>query len=263
VSGSRLVVLVLGLVLSAGIALHGRTPDFQSRWPSRDIIVDGVDDEWDVLARVGKVPISAAFANDGSDLFVCLVTSDPGARMQMLRGALVVWFDSGGGKKKRLGVRFPIGGGFDAMRRPGSRGDLPWERPGRDEPRSIPEELQRQIELLGPGKNDRRIVNHVNVPDIEARLGLTEGGLSYELRIPLSITGDEKIGIGTRPGAVIGVGLETMEPEGLRQPSFSWGTGGRGGMGMPGRGGLGGGMRPPMLLNIKAWATVKLAELTE
>ena len=126
-----------------------------------------------------------------------------------------------------------------------------------------------RLELLGPGKDDRRSLMLEHAPGIEVRIGRIEGSVVYELKVPLQIEDGHPYAIGARPGATIGVGLETPEVEKLE------GAGGSGMSGMGGRppgggGGMGGGpprgggrpggpegFKPPS--PIKAWATVRLA----
>jgi len=130
-----------------------------------------------------------------------------------------------------------------------------------------------RLELLGPGKDDRRSLQLDHTPGIEVRIGRVEGSVVYELKVPLQVDDGHPYAIGARPGATIGIGLETPEvekPESAGDAGMP-GKGGRppGGGGMGG-GGMGGG--PPMgggghgrpggfepAKPIKAWATVRLA----
>jgi hypothetical protein len=121
-------------------------------------------------------------------------------------------------------------------------------------------------------------------------LGHYQGTLIYELAIPLAKEANSSDGLGVRPGAVIGIGLETPQRSdtpaagrgdygggtGGGHGGYGGGMGGRGGGGgyggMGGRGGYGGstggrggaagredGANAPRLQPLKVWTTVQLA----
>jgi hypothetical protein len=232
---------------------------------------------------------------------VVLSSSDQSVPFLLMRRGLIVWFDAEGGTKKRFGIRYPViegGLGGPGTRRPGGSGPPaggPGRDPGRDPggdpgrppgdegPPPGPSGLMfdpakdgrwAHLELLGPGKDDRRSLMLDHAPGIEVRVGRVEGSVVYELKVPLQIDDGHPYAIGARAGATIGVGLETPEIEktegtgGFSMP----GMGGRPPGGGTGGGGMGGG--PPMgggggsrggpegfkpAKPIKAWATVQLA----
>jgi len=212
------------------------------------------------------------FVNDGEFLYMRLSATDPGARAQITRQGLIVWFDSGGGKKKKFGVRYPVvergegggyGGGFG--RRGGDQGDS-GSTAGSQDDTQPPNE---RVDILGPGKNDARELMRDHLQGIDVAYRVEQGTLQYELKVPIAKTDDHPYAIEADAGKPIGIGLETPK---MQRPSFEGGGGGfggggmghgggmgRGGGGMGRRGGGGGGRgyQPPKPLN--TWGTLTLA----
>jgi hypothetical protein len=118
--------------------------------------------------------------------------------------------------------------------------------------------------IHGPGKDEV----HPRVIDegkgVEVRIAPAAGGaIVYELKVPLAVTADRPYAIGTRPGAVLGVGLEAtrLDTSGMRPRMGMRGMGGAMGGGRGGGGRMGGG-RPEMPEPLNLWAKVHLAEMT-
>jgi hypothetical protein len=278
------LVLVLGV---AGTTIDAREKHarLESRWLEAPVTVDGSPVDWPgPLVPFNDEPISIAASNDGESVFLVLTASDRAARMQILRRGLIVWFDAGGKDKKRFGVKFPVGGGageeeFRGRRRGGSApGSAAGEEPPREgaPPQDPPIEPPNRLELLGSDKDDARSFTADKAPGIEVKVAQAEGLLTYELKVPLAANDAHPYAIGSKPGALISVGLEMPKPEvpdgrgreGGGRMGPGGGMGGPGGGGMGGFGGMGGrGGRPhggdferaeqPKPLN--GWVAVQLA----
>jgi hypothetical protein len=256
-------------------------PHFDSQPRDGAITVDGKYDDWSGhLQPFGDQPVSIQALNDGDFLYLRLTASEPGARRQIMRQGLTIWFDPKGGTKKTLGIRYPVvergggpedgreSGGFGGGRGAGHRG-----RPdGSDEDSIVPVD---RVDVLGPGKDDARSLTRDHLAGVDVAIRSEQGTVAYELKVPLARTGDRPYALDTQPGKTIGLGIETAKPQ---QRSFGedrgggfggggmggrgGGMGGRGG-GMGGRGGGGGGgggdraFQPPKPL--KGWATVTIA----
>ena len=127
-------------------------PDGKEPLEGSDNQIDGVAAEWPVLTALDD-NIATAAANDAQNLYLAIATSDAQRRNQLAITGLIVWVDAAGGKKETFGIRIP-GSGF---RMPAGRfgggpsGDGPAAQP--PEP---PQPKITYIELLGPGKDDRR-----------------------------------------------------------------------------------------------------------
>ncbi|MBN1825504.1 MAG: hypothetical protein JW958_04495 [Candidatus Eisenbacteria bacterium] len=236
-----------------------------SLWRDGGVVVDGRNEEWaDAIVYLEDAGACVGAYNDAENLYLCLIVDGTDLRRRMLGRGFTLWIDASGGKEKQFGVHYPPGSGRS--------GGAPPERGGAEEP-GVPggdslqtgagkggassggslgdrtwEELRKkwpEIEVIGPGKNERHAIAAANGGKLEVALAVEKGALVYELRIPLPCDADHPYGIGTEPGASIGVGLETpgMEaPNGGRSARGGGGMGGRGG-GPPGggRGGRGGG----------------------
>jgi len=253
-----------GLAAVALTAVGDDVPRLTSRFVESGITIDGAGDDWPALTPFStEPPVDAAFANDGVYLYAAFRTADPGARLQVLRQGLIVWFDARGGDKKRFGVHYPDTAlPAKPQRGGGGGGRPPGGAPG--EP-SQDEGRWRRLEILGPDKDDVRSLMLDYTPAIEVAVGDDEGTLFYELKVPLRVTPETPYAIGATPGAEIGVGLETKK---IETPD---GPGGRGMFGLPGMrgggmpgggrngGGRNGGEPPPKLEPMKLWARVSLA----
>lgn len=265
--------LAAGLA-TASIALQASSKaKLLSEWAATPVVVDGVNNEWPTLVSIDKdVRFSIAVKNDGQYLYLALITSDGPTASQALNSGLIVWFDAGGGSKKRLGIKYPLGrepgsqqgagegrggaGGWQRGRPSGSSGDEGNPAAGSGGQEGQPPDPERAwsrrladprltlAELLGPGKDDVKSLALDLSQPIRMKLGHAEGMLVYELAIPLAKTTDSPDGLGVGPGAVVGIGLETPERKtstGSAPGGYGGGMGGRGG-GMGGRGGgMGGG----------------------
>ena len=282
---SRAVLSVAGIVVVVAVAgvFAGRRSQIDSHWRDRDVVIDGDNSEWAGPLRPLEEnhPIVTAAVNDGQFLYVVLSTSDATVRRQILRQGLIVWFDPSGGDKKHFGVKFPVGllpeeaagrgrGGY----RRGS-GERPPDDPGSGDPvQPDRQEPTNRLEVYGPEKDDAHSFVTDMAPGIAVKIGQVEGYLVYELKVPLARSADTPYAIESKPGALIGFGLETpkMErPQGEGRGTGGFGgggggggmggRGGRGGGGMGGRRGGGGGDRNQSqpAKPLKSWATIQLA----
>lgn len=212
-------------------------PHFQSQLRDGAITVDGRFDDWyGRLQPFEAAPVAVQFLNDGEFLYMRLAASSASERRQILRQGFTVWFDPAGGTKKHFGVRYPVverGSGPDEDRRGGFGGRRGGgERGGDQAPLPEPSPGDR-IDVLGPGKDDARMLTRDHAQGVDAAIHMELGELQYELKVPLVRDAGHPYAIEAVSGKPIGVGLET----GRMQP-VSFGSGGRGG----GFGGFGGGM---------------------
>lgn len=255
----------MAMMTSLFVSLAGcGSMEYAGTWRSRDITIDGRQTEWEnLLTRLEDQPIMFGVVNDSNFLYLILQTSDrPTMRQLMFRG-LTVWFDRTGGDEKRFGIHYPLGIQGMEMRMP------PRDReaePNRDENPFMRMPVDTtEIEILGPMENERHRMSVIELREIRAKFQIVEGTFIYELQIPLADIGADPYAIGTSPGGIIGVGLETGERmerpaggEGMMPPQGGEGRGdrrGRGGMeGPPGGGRMGMQSSP---LNV--WGTVRLA----
>ena len=116
--------------------------------------IDGNVDEWPRLEPLEDTHVSAAAQNDGRNLYLLIATSDQARRRQLLAAGLIVWLDADGGKKHAFGVRIPgmLFSGAGGGRRGGPRNEMP--PPDIGERTTLP--ALTYVEIVGPGKDDRR-----------------------------------------------------------------------------------------------------------
>jgi hypothetical protein len=274
-----LLAIVAGIAAPEALTAESKRQRIDSGWRDGPVVVDGDYGEWKgpLTPLEDHGSITAAALNDGDSLYIVLSTSDPVMRMQILRQGLIVWFDPGGGTKKRFGVKFPVGAGLDAdaARGWGTRRGRDGAAQGSGAPDRDREtnrlEPANRLEVFGPEKDDARSFVADKVPGIAVKVGTVERALVYELKVPLEKTGDFPYAIGAKRGALIGLGLETLKMERPESSERRSGMGGMGGMGggARGRGGMGGGgmgrggrgdgNRSDPGKPMKSWATIQLA----
>ncbi len=259
ISDSISVIFLLAFLLGG---CGGLTLD--SNWRDREIIVDGIHDEWEGgLTYIEKEHVSVGLLNDDEYMYICLVTRDRDIRRRVIQSGFTLWFDPDGSKDKTFGIRYPLGM-IEMGRRMRGRGE------GRDDEtlRENFAESLREIEILGPDKDDRRRLSVAEVTGIEIRIRISNEMLVYETKVPLIQNDQHPYAIGAGSGQLIGVGLETakFDREAMRERMAGGPGGGRrpgGGMGGGGRGGMGGGRRgsgrPQIPEQFKLWASVQLA----
>jgi len=226
------VLLPVALVAAIGAIVYAATPERASTWREHEIRVDGSDEEW----RGEELPVkgehfSLGLVNDGEWLYLCVATKDLGLKAQIARMGLVVWLDPVGGKKRRFGVHFPVPNPPGAARLP--RGRVPNEGEGRNMPRPEGEAEQvpgqDEIGVLGPGKNDAQLVPIDQAGGIEARVGVHEDLMIYELKVPLMRGSGHPHAPNVEPGRMVRLEIETaplrggpMAPTVFGRP---WGAG--------------------------------------
>jgi len=242
----------LFIVLLLGVAGCGGSAGLTSAWPDTPPPVDGTRNAaWGSVMKVlPEQDMMVGLMNDSAYLYLSMVTDDRTLQRQVLMMGLTAWFDREGGNEKRFGVHYPIGGsppvgGFG--RRGGGRSegggddtgddtgddDVDAGQPGGEYGGEMrggefrrPTFDSTEIEIFGPFPGDHERFTMI-----------------YQARIPLRDRGANPYAIGTGPGALIGVGLETgsRPPErgpgtGMAPPDMS--PGGGGGYGGGGRGGM-------------------------
>jgi hypothetical protein len=231
-----------------------------STWRDREITIDGLDDEWEgTMAYLSDANIAVGLLNDDEYLYVCLATVDSRVVRQVVGSGLTIWFDAKGGKKRSLGINFPLGmdlsrEGGDRANRPmpgsGEGGPMPGFGEGGPDPEKLREMLSGsagEMAILGPGKTDRRLMPVASSQEVRVKLGYSGGKLVYELRIPLVHDLEHPDAIGLENGRKIGVGFETAEidREAMKERMKNGMGAGRPPMGGTNGGGppMGGGMR--------------------
>ncbi|HVP37906.1 MAG TPA: hypothetical protein VMS93_01865, partial [Candidatus Saccharimonadales bacterium] len=242
--------LATGLVLLVGGC---GTQEFQSRPLQAPVTVDGSDADWKgALTYVEDLKIFVGARNDSRNLYLCFECADRATARQVLMAGLTLWFDPEGGQKETFGIHYPLGLQASGMPMPAGdpegddrgEGGGRWGRGSRTGPGDreasdssgggdrgagrerggMLRQALREIEILGPGKYDRHRSAVSQLPGIQVAAGNLEGAAIYEIKVPLAALDSMPYAIGTRPGALVGVGLKSGKLE-FQRPR---GGGGRG-----------------------------------
>ncbi len=267
-SRSTLLLVALFLALVAGCG----SLEMKSHWRSQPLPIDGSTVQWqNLLTKIDDKQVMVALANDSSNLYICMVSDDPGIRHQIAFRGLTLWLDRKGGDDKRFGIHYPLGV-QRSVKTPGFiSADVPPPEPDMaDSSRGFRFPIDTtEMEIIGPAEGEHRTINLADLNDIAVKVTASGGALIYQLKVPLVDRGHEPNAIGAAAGTTIGVGMETGErvqrnPQ-QREPGERGGFGGGGyGGGRRGRGGFGGGDERSSRFGqqtepLDVWAKVQLA----
>jgi len=181
----------------------------KSAWRDREITIDGSDADWQGgLAYLEESKIGIGICNDEKDLYLCVVVSDRQMERQIMGSGFIVWFDAGGGKDKKFGIHYPMGrqGRPPSDGRGSDDGDP-------DERARLLQEAARDIEIIGPGKDDRFTMTAPGAGGIRAKVARENENLIYELKVPLNRGDGREYVIGSDTGKTIGIGFETLQAD--------------------------------------------------
>ena len=288
---SKMPAIWVSMIVLIALSVTGCNElEVDSSWRDHEITIDGMGTDWqDPMVYAEDAKIAVGLVNDAQYMYICLTPADIRTATQMATAGFTVWFDPEGGKKKRFGIRFPLGmqGGGDPMmfRESMSRERMSRERGARGSMQDSTRYqrmfamMGNQLDILGPDEDKSVRVAVLSAKGIEVQLGYSRGRVVYELKVPLARDAEHPYGIGTALGETIGIGFATseldrekmMETMGQGRGGRGGGRGGGGGMkgggggmrggGRGGRGGMGG-MRPSggqMPEPLELWAKVTLA----
>jgi len=228
--------------------------------PDHQVIIDGRSDDWaGNLSVIKDEGISLGFLNDGEYLYLCLRVDQFPVRARIMRNGLSVWFDPKGGKKKALGIKYPLGISPEEFPPPRDPYGEHQEEP---DVRSLRGESWKALEIIRSKDEEPEKMEVADAEGMEIKVLPSRTGLVYELKIPLLETARTPIAVGAKAGSTIGIGFETgkMTFDAMRRRPGRM-AGGGGMPPMPGRM-MRGGSRfgPDFLDELKIWATVKLSE---
>jgi hypothetical protein len=230
------IIFFVALVLSWRIALADEKQEVASQWRSAEIKVDGSDSEWtEAITYLEKEKLGFGLKNDSSDLYICL-KFDRAIQRQAMMSGFTLWFDPAAKNKKTFGVRFPIGMmNFESDFMPDPM--APMDEGGERQKQFTA--MLREVEVLGPEKDDRNRFLAGSSFGIQAATFDSPAGLVCELKIPLRNAPGRPYAIAAALGQTLSVGFEMGE---LDRDKMREGMGREGG---PAGGGRPPGGRPP------------------
>ncbi|MFC1608215.1 hypothetical protein ACFL47_09610 [Candidatus Latescibacterota bacterium] len=202
----------------------------ESTWRDRKVTIDGIDNgpEWENARYFfEEEKITLGILNDENNIYLRISSRDRELQRKLIAFGMTIWFDEKGGKKKNLGIHFPLGirdRGMDKSRKSNNE----------DQFRIILGESLSEIEIIDKAKDNAEILllSDVNGLGIETLIGYDKNNLVYELKIPLLRTEAQPYGIGNDTGQAIGIGMliGEIDPEQLRKNMQRGIGGGRGGI---------------------------------
>ena len=166
------------------------SPELASRWSTSPIAVDGDYAEWSgQLVRIDdERSVAFGVANDGANLYLCLVTRDLDVQTLIERLGFTLWVDPAGGTRKRIGFRVAP---FTA----GAKATAP-----------------AYVEIVQHGDEyGEQLVGSAAGP-IDVQAATRADVVAYEIRIALGtpLSGSSgSTGVMLSPGARLGLGFET------------------------------------------------------
>ena len=204
VSGRPVLPVLLttwALLLSAVGSTFEADTNIAAAWLEGDVAVDGSVADWSRLERIDDGP-ALAVRNDHTTLYLVVASSDVTVREQLARG-LNVWLDAAGRHGETFGLR------LEGLIRRSLPGETP--NPGAGNPfgRTVDLNALEQFDLLGPAKLQRRLIDNPAEFGIAMAVGVEDGTIVYELKLPLRKTEGTPHAVGAEPGATLSIGLET------------------------------------------------------
>jgi hypothetical protein len=240
---SSLAATCIVVLISIVMAGCSSTAELSSSWNNNKIVVDGNADDWGGhFFYLKDSHVSLGIRNDQDFLYLCLMSSEGQFRRQIIGLGLTVWLEPQGGK--RWGIHYPVV--FVSQRRwSPSNGE---EMEGETDTALVFGQSLQNLEILGPGDEDRQQFSALETPGISVKVGNSQGSAVYELRVPLRTSSEHPYAVGAAVGSDVKLALETgkFQAENRRGGMTEGGRGAGGGRGRGGgwRGG-GGGRRTP------------------
>lgn len=146
-------------------------------------VIDGKIKDWGDTSMSYDVSTKCIYsiANDGSNLYIFVKSTDQMQQIKMIQGGIEIWIDTKMKRNKTTGIKFPLGGG--TMEMPANRNSQP-------DPKQMRQQLKLKMlnmELTGfrseyNGKHSIYSTTHIK-PVIDWD---DKDNLIYELAIPFS-----------------------------------------------------------------------------
>ncbi|MCG2716786.1 MAG: hypothetical protein L6422_11065 [Candidatus Marinimicrobia bacterium] len=178
--------------LSITILLSGCKQNvMQSKWNDGKIFIDGRYSDWQPgLTFNEKSNIGIGFANDSSNLYICLTSSDQQLMRQVMGRGFILGIDIPGAKRRQFGINYPTGISDLDFSQFG-RNQQSKRMPGFDQDTRLRfDDIHTEFILIGPGKEDRQIVPLENDYGVEIKISRSRRQLVYEIKIPFTLMKD-------------------------------------------------------------------------
>ena len=196
---SRRVLSLAVAAMAAAVGLSAQS-GMTATWRAQPIVIDGLLADWRALGALDRGPELGA-VNDEEFLYLAVSGKEPHLLPPLATG-LIVWIDPAGRRDRTFGIRVP------GVLQPLLPGMTAEPAPAAD---AISTKVLDRFDVLGPGENQRRLVDLTPDMGIELAYGYSESEIIYEIRMPLQKTSARPFAVGAarRP---ISLGLATPEP---------------------------------------------------
>jgi hypothetical protein len=203
--------------------------ELNSAWTNQKLAITADGSHWkDATNRIAGPEVFVGVKNDDKNLYIGLITSNRETQLQMLALGCTAWFSPPGKKDKTFGIQFPVLGLLQGRRYP--------IRTTPEEIQRLVDAAQRQLAICGPGEKEQHRMSVQGAKGVEARLGYSDGTLTYELKVPLQRTAEQPYAVNADTTKQVLVYLETGDfadvmkaQTGAAVPSQSSGGRSRGG----------------------------------
>jgi hypothetical protein len=216
---ARNLMVAAGMLLLPAL-VEGAGLSIASAWAPVPPKVDGTADTWAPFLRpLGDLPMVIGVQNDADFLYLCVKTSKPALKRQLLSTGLTAWANGKGKNSvtKGYGVRYPL---IKAKKDKEHEGDMPEPTPAEEGSEAKTPSPLPQFELIGPSQDDRRLVDFADDQPVVAALGDDSGVMVLEMRIPMKPSDAMPLVMGVTPGTPVAVLLATLPPR--EKPSKVW-----------------------------------------
>ncbi len=212
---------------------------YSSIWQDKPVAVDGKATEWKIPLDYfdDKTKLNFSVSNDKSTLFFCIRATEDLTQKAIVRNGLQIWIDTTGGKRKQVGIQFPV------IDRSAMTASNPSDNKHSQDEMTLANNLKKkysgvskQVRLSGFPNTVNDLVQVPNINGINVCLNWDSNRIMiYEVAIPFG-TFYKKSLSPSDSAKVLGVSFSVTVPS--QNPG---GGGGKGGHGHGGGGGMGGG----------------------
>ena len=183
-------------------------PEITSRWLDREILIDGANTEWGYFIQYyhERTRANVCIFNDNNYLYIKISTSDRITQTQLISLGLTVWFDPDNRKQKIFGIHCPLGvreKGIPVLSGRVNRTDEQFEK--------MIQDTQNELEIISSihGKPIKISLLEAEHDGVDCKLGMTNGILVYELKVPLTRNDQHPYAVGIEAGKTMDIGFET------------------------------------------------------
>lgn len=203
-------VLGVLIILATATILLAQTPPVDSFWAVQPPKLDASSKDWEgtAFAQWEKGAVQYAFRNDGCNLYLLFMITDPKMRSTIEEGGLTVWVDPAGRESKDYGIlfhrkRITANESISMLERQGVLSD---EQKAKI--RQTPYYNYYLAEVVDKREERVPVPAGVAGPPVLFKFAAEKKNLVFELGIPLARVNPALPGLAADPGATVSLGFE-------------------------------------------------------